>query len=125
MPLTDQLLALTAQGHDLMARERSLLLRGDLEEVARLSGDKHGLLAALEDAMAQVHDSKPVRAALTALIADSQRNERLILAARQGVSAARRRIEAIVATGRGAVAYDRDGSAITSRDDAMQKSSRA
>jgi hypothetical protein len=125
MPMTEQLLALTARGHDLMARERSLLLRGDLEGVARLSGDKHGLLAALEDAMAQVHNSESVRAALTALITDSRRNERLILAARQGVSAARRRIEAIVATGRGAVAYDRDGSAITSRDDATQKSSRA
>ena len=125
MPQTDHMLALTAQGHDLMARERSLLLGGDLEGLARLSEDKRELLAALEDAMTQVHDSEPVRAALTALIADSRRNEQLIQAARQGVASARRRIEAIVATGRGAVAYDRDGSAITSRDDAAQKSSRA
>ena len=121
----DRLISLVSQGHELMARERSLLLLGEFEGVARLTADKHGLLRALEAAMKQARGTEPVRAALAALIADSRRNERIILAARQGVTAARRRIEAIIATGRGAVAYDRDGTAITSRDDATQKSSRA
>ncbi len=121
----DHLLSLVAQGHDLMARERSLLLRGEFAGVARLSADKLGLLASLEAAMTRVHGTGPVRVALAALIADSRRNERIILGARQGIAAARRRIEAIIATGRGAVAYDRDGSEITSREDAAKKSSRA
>lgn len=119
------LLSLTAQGHEMMARERSLLLRGEFAGVARLSADKEGLLVTLEATMAQMHGTEAVRNALAALIADSRRNERIIVAARQGVATARRRIEAIMATRRGAVAYDRDGSAITSRDDATQKSSRA
>ena len=125
MTPVDHLLSLVAQGHDLMARERSHLLRGEFDGAVRLSVDKHGLLAALEAAMARVRGTESVRMALTALIADSRRNEQVILAARQGIAAARRRIEAIVATGRGAVAYDRDGAAITSRDDTVQKSSRA
>lgn len=125
MSPADHLLSLVAQGHDLMARERSLLLRGEFDGLARLSADKHGLLDSLEAAMARVRGTEPVRTALVALIADSRRNERIILAARHGITGARRRIEAIIATGRGAVAYDRDGSAITSRDDATQKSSRA
>jgi hypothetical protein len=132
MTPADHLLSLIEQGHDLMARERSLLLNGEFEGLARLSADKHGLLASLEAAMARVHGTEPVRTALAALIADSHRNERIILAARQGIAAARqgiaaarRRIETIIATGRGAVAYDRDGSAITSRDDAALKSSSA
>lgn len=121
----DRLIALVSQGHDLMARERSLLLRGEFEHVAHLSAEKHGLLQALEAAMTRAQGTDSVRKALAALIADSRRNERIILAARQGVAIARRRIEAIIATGRGAVAYNRDGTAITSRDDATQKSSRA
>ena len=125
MSPADHLLSLVAQGHDLMARERSLLLRGEFDGLARLSADKHELLDSLEAAMARVRGTEPVRTALVALIADSRRNERIILAARHGITSARRRIEAIIATSRGAVAYDRDGSAITSRDDATQKSSRA
>lgn len=121
----DRLIALVSQGHDLMARERSLLLRGEFEHVAHLSSEKNGLLQALEAAMTRAQGTDSVREALAALIADSRRNERIILAARQGVAIARRRIEAIIATGRGAVAYNRDGTAITSRDDATQKSSRA
>jgi hypothetical protein len=120
-----QLLSLTAQGHEMMARERSLLMQGQFANVALLSADKAGLLETLEVTMAQMHGTEPVRNALAALIADSRRNERIIIAARQGVASARRRIEAIIATRRGAVAYGRDGSAITSRDDAAEKSSRA
>ena len=125
MTPADRLLSLLARGHELMARERSLLLCGEFEGLERLSTDKHGLLVSLEAEMTRVEGTEPVRVALEALIADSRRNERIIAAARQGVGAARRRIKAIVATGRGAVAYDRDGAAITSRDDATQKSSSA
>jgi hypothetical protein len=125
MSPADHLLALTAKGHELMARERSLLLRGEFEGVARLSDDKRSLLGALEAAMRRVRGTDPVRRALAELIADSRRNERILAAARNGVAAARRRVETIIATGRGAVAYDRDGSTIASRDDATQKSKRA
>ncbi len=125
MNTADHLLSLIERGHDLMVRERSLLLQGGFDGLARLSADKHGLLTSLEAEMKRVRGTDPVRAALAALIADSRRNERIIVAARHGVAAARRRIETIIATGRGAVAYDRDGSAITSRDDATQKSSSA
>jgi hypothetical protein len=119
------LFSLTAQGHEIMARERSLLLRGEFAGVAQLSADKEGLLMTLEATMAGMRGTEPVQNALAALIADSRRNERIIVAARQGFATARRRIEAITAIRRGAVAYDRDGASITSRDDATQKSSRA
>lgn len=121
----DRLMSLISQGHELMALERSLLMRGEFGDVAGLSADKAGLLSSLEAVIAQVRGTEPVRTALAALVADSRRNEHIIIAARQGVSAARWRIDAIIATGRGAVAYDRNGNAITSRDDATQKSSRA
>ena len=121
----DRLHALVAEGHTLMARERSLLLRGKFDGLAELSADKLGLLNGLEDMIAQVRGTDSARTALAGLIADSQRNETIIHAARQGLSGARRRIDAIISAGRGAVAYDRDGSAITSRDDAARNSSRA
>lgn len=122
---SENLLALVARGHEIMARERALLMRGEFDEVARLSDDKRGLLGALEAAIREARGTESVRRALAALIADSRRNERLLAAARQGVAAARRRIDAIIATGRGAVAYNRDGSVIASRDDATQKSKTA
>lgn len=120
-----QLMSLVEDGHALMARERGFLVRGDFSGTAELAAEKRRLLEALEAVMPQVRGTDPVRAALTGLIADGRRNERMILSARQGLSRARRRLEAIVATMRGVVAYDRDGNPISSRDDAAQKSSRA
>lgn len=120
-----RLLALVDSGHELMARERALLRRGDFAGAAELAASKQALLAALEEAMARSRATGSVRRALAALIEDGRRNERLILSARRGLSLARRRIDAIIATLRGAVAYDREGQSITSRDDAAQKSSRA
>ena len=125
MNLENDLLSLTALGHEMMARERSQLMRGEFAFVAMLSVEKESLLVKLEAAMVRTRGTKPVRRALAALIADSRRNERIIVAARQGVATARRRIDAIAAIRRGAVAYDRDGASITSRDDATQKNSRA
>jgi hypothetical protein len=121
----DRLLDLVETGRELMSRERAFLLRGELAPAARLAAEKRALLAALDEVIPRVRGTGPVRAALTRLIAEGRRNERLILSARQGLSQARRRVEAITATSRGAVAYDRDGRPITSRDDASRKSSRA
>lgn len=125
MSATGQLLALVATGHELMTRERTLLLKGDFATAVRLASEKHELLASLEPAMARVRGTDAVRTALAGLIAEGRRNERILIAARQGLAQARRRIDAIVATLRGAVAYDRDGQTIASREDATQKSSRA
>lgn len=120
-----RLLSLVDSGHELMSRERALLTRGDFAGAAELAASKQALLASLEQEMARARGTSPVRRALAALIEDGRRNERLILSARQGLSLARRRIDAIIATLRGVVAYDREGRPITSRDDAGQKSSRA
>ena len=125
MSTDSRLLALVDSGHELMARERALLRRGDFAGAAELAASKQALLAALEEAMARSRATGSVRRALAALIEDGRRNERLIISARRGLSLARRRIDAIIATLRGAVAYDREGQSITSRDDTVQKSSRA
>lgn len=125
MTPAERLLALVAEGRDLLERERALLLRGAFAELAELAGAKSALLEALDGLAGQVRGTEEVRAALTGLIAESRRNERLIEAARQGVGTARRRLGAIAATRQGAVAYDRDGSAIGSREDAISESSRA
>lgn len=120
-----RLLSAVAAGNELIERERGMLARGEFAEVARLSAGKQALLAELESAIRHVRGTGELRDALEHLISASRRNERMILAARQGVAQARRRIDAIVATMRGAVAYDRDGAQITSRDDGAKKSSRA
>lgn len=121
----ERFLALIGQGHDLMDRERACLTGGHLGALGRLAEEKSALLAALEPAMARVRGTAPVRNAVAGLVAASRRNERLILAARQGLAAARRQIDSIIAASRGAVAYDRDGASITSRDDAAQRNCRA
>lgn len=120
-----RLLSLVDSGHDLILRERSLLRLGDIAGAAELCTGKQALLDELEQVMRSVRRTERVRAALEELIGESRRNERLILAARQGLAVARRRIDAVTATLRGAVAYDRDGAPIASRDDGVQKSSRA
>lgn len=125
MTPTDQLLELVESGHELMARERDLLLRGDYAPAARLASEKRALLASLDEVIPQARGTAPVRAAIARLVEEGRRNERLILSARQGLAQARRRLEGIIATLRGAVAYDRDGHTITSRDDAAQNNSRA
>jgi len=121
----ERLLALVAHGQALLARERELIGRGEFGGVADLAEEKAALLEALQALIREVHGSEEVRAALSALISESRRNERLLQAARQGIAGARRRIEAIAATKRGAVAYDRDGTPINSREDGVKESSRA
>lgn len=125
MTPAERLLALVEDGRALMARERVLLMRGAVDEVARLGAEKAALLESLQRVIRQVRGTAGLRAALDGLIAESRRNEQLLHAARQGVAAARRRIAAILATRRGAVAYDRDGSVIASREDGVREDSRA
>lgn len=125
MSADDRLLRLVGDGHELMARERSALAGGDFRGLAALAAEKSVLLGALEVAMGRVRGTAQIRTAISDLIADSRRNERIILAARQGLAAARRSVESIIAASRGAVAYDRDGSTITSWDDALRRNSRA
>lgn len=125
MTPADQVLQAIADGHGLLAREREMLDSGDYAGMAGLVAEKQALLDRLEQLIRQVRGTAGLRAALTALIEDSRRNELLIQAARQGVVGARRRIETILATKRGAVAYDRDGAPISSREDSVSESSRA
>jgi len=121
----DRLLALLADGQTLLERERTELLAGRFDGLEGIAGAKAELLDRLERLIPQSRGTGPVRDALDGLIRESRRNERLIGAALSGVRSARRSISAILATRRGDVAYAADGSRITSRDDAVQKSSRA
>lgn len=124
-PAETRLLDLVASGHDLLARERATLLEGRFDGLEDIGAEKAALLEGLEEAIRRVRGTRALRAALDALIADSRRNERLIGAALGGMRAARRSIQAIVATRMGDVAYAADGTRITSRADAARKSSRA
>lgn len=133
MTAAKQMLETISAAHALLDRERELLSRGDYAGMAGLAGEKQVMLRTLEDLIRQASGERTndggsraeLRAALSALIDDSRRNERLIQAARQGVAGARRRIETILATRHGAVAYDRHGAPISSREDTVSESSRA
>jgi len=124
-PAEARLLDLVSEGHDLLSREREILFDGRFEGLEPIGAEKARLLEQLEDAIPRVRGTRALRTALDGLIADSRRNERLIGAALGGMRTARRSIEAIVATRMGDVAYAADGTRITSRADAVRKSSRA
>lgn len=117
--------ALLAEGRALLARERGLLLGGDYLRAEALAAEKRAYLDRLESVWPTVAPAEGLREGLTALAGDARRNERLFLAAREGLAAARRRIAALQATRTGAVAYARDGSRITSRADACGKTKSA
>lgn len=120
-----RLLALVEQGHALMERERALLIAGGFDAIEDIAAQKSELLASLDEVTRSLRGTPRLRRALDALIADSRRNERLLGAALGGMRSARRSIQAIVATRMGDVAYAADGTRITSRADAMRKTSRA
>ncbi|MEM8990340.1 MAG: hypothetical protein AAGD08_07980 [Pseudomonadota bacterium] len=113
------------RGHAIMSRERSLFLAGDFRTVESMTAEKQSVLADIEALIPQVRGTPAMQDALQGLIRDSRRNERIIAAARHGIAAARRRIQQILAARQGAVAYDRYGKKITSRADAVEKSSSA
>ncbi|WOI56204.1 hypothetical protein [Palleronia sp. LCG004] len=72
----------------LLARERDLLVGGDLVAAAQLSPEKERLAEKLDFARAD-------KGALRQLHDAAERNERLIAAARDGISAARERLRQI------------------------------
>lgn len=119
------LLDLVAVGHKLLAQERVLFMRAQYAAAAELALEKQTLLDRIEQTMRGLRATPALTAALKALIEDSRHNERVIQAARAGVAIARRKIAAIIATQRGAVAYDREGRRINSTADAMGKTRRA
>jgi len=116
---------LIEDGHRLLAEERAILTAGRFDAISRITQAKQALLAELEPEVEHCRPTAALRLALERLIEESRRNERLIEAARAGLAAARRRIEAIVATRLGAVAYDKDGSVITSTADRQRDANRA
>ena len=116
---------LIAEAHALLAEEREVLSTGRFAEIGRIGERKTALLGALEPAIAASPPTAELRTALERLIEESRRNERLIEAARAGLAAARRRIEGILATRRGDVAYAPDGSRISSRADSVRHTDRA
>ncbi|MEO0621505.1 MAG: hypothetical protein AAFU49_03590 [Pseudomonadota bacterium] len=121
----DQFIALSTDGRRLLADERRAVLSGAFDQIETFGTRKQTLLGDLETLMPQTRGTRAVRSALTTLIAEGKRNERILSAARRGLAAARRRIEAIEATRRGDVAYAADGTRIISRSDATGKTRRA
>ncbi len=119
------LLDLIAEGATLLEAERSVLLSGAFARLPALTGAKRNLLARLESAIPGTRGTPKLRADLAHLVAESRRNERLLLGAREGIVAARRRLQAIEAARRGDVAYLADGSRVVSREDAAQRTRRA
>ena len=113
------------EGMTLLEREREVLRAGDFPAVSSITSKKTDLLARLETAMRGVRRTAVIVEAVEALISESRRNEGMIRAALQGLAAAKRRIAAIIATGKGAVAYAEDGSRIKSRADATRATKRA
>ena len=125
MRAEEELLEAVARGHRLLEDERAELLAGRLAGLGDLAAAKGELLETLEATIPRCPGTPAARHALTRLIEESRRNERLIAAAISGVGAAHRRIAAISATRRGDVAYAADGSRIVSRADAASRSSQA
>ena len=123
--MSAELLLLIQQGHRLLERERRVLNDGRFGEISEITARKQDLLTALDSATVHTVGTTEIRDALAGLIAESRHNERLIAAARAGFAIANRRIAAIVATRKGAVAYAADGSQITSRADQERKTNRA
>lgn len=121
----DRVIAKAGDGRRLLSEERVAVLGGDFTRIGEFAARKQGLLGELEGLIPTARGTRAVRQALSGLIAEGKRNERILMAARRGLSAARRRIEAIAATRRGDVAYAADGSRIVSRSDAAGKSRQA
>ncbi|MEM9147088.1 MAG: hypothetical protein AAGC57_12905 [Pseudomonadota bacterium] len=120
-----RVIALSVDGQDLLAEERAAVLGGAFDQIGEFGNRKQVLLGNLEALIPTARGTTAVRRALGALIEDGKRNERILQAARQGLSAARRRIVAIEATRRGDVAYAADGTRIISRSDATGKTRKA
>lgn len=121
----DPVIEIVEEGLDLLAREREVLTSGRFPAMPTITAKKSDLLVRLEEAMHGARRTAVLVEAIGRLIAESRRNEGMIRAALQGFAAAKRRIAAIVATGKGAVAYAEDGTRISSRADRPGDSRRA
>lgn len=124
-PGGESLEQLIADGRALLEQERERLLAGQIGAVVALAADKQRLAVLLEEGLPRAVPTPALRRALEGLVAQARENERLLAAARRGVADAERHLRAILATARGAVAYDRDGSAILGPDGSGRKGSRA
>jgi len=120
-----ELAELVSRGLALAEDERQLFLEGDFDDLETMTQKKSEFLDELAARASRVRADDEERQALSQLIRHSQRNEQIMAAARSGFRAARRRVESILATRKGAVAYDENGNEITSRADSMGKTSRA
>lgn len=118
-------LLLLEEGHALLERERKVILSGRFDEISAIADEKQAYLEALDGMLVNSAPTSELRGALAALADAGRRNERLIAGALMGFRGARRKIEAIMATRRGAVAYAADGSPISSWADALRESRRA
>lgn len=121
----DALRHLIAEAEAMLAAERRDCLAGGLARLAEIAAAKQALIDRLEDAIGRAQGTPELRRALSRLVAASRQNEAILLAARAGIVAARRRIATIEATRRGDVAYAADGTRIVSRDDAGGKTRHA
>lgn len=115
--LIDEWDALTAEGMDILDRERAAFVSGDYAEVVALTEAKLALLSRLDKALPTVPRNIRTLRRLERLVDASKRNEEIIAAARQGLSYAKLKIREIDSTRRGVVAYAQDGSRIESRAD--------
>ncbi|MEM6488955.1 MAG: hypothetical protein AAF677_11930 [Pseudomonadota bacterium] len=126
---TAELMAVVAEGVALVDEERVLCRRGALARIEGLAAAKTAYLTRLEAAMTAALPGAArdpaVRRALARLGKAAAANERLILAAREGVRRARRCHQDWEALRTGAVAYAADGTAILSREDAAGKTKTA
>ena len=108
------------EGLEVLDEERELFLTGGYENIPAITERKLQVLERLEAAIPAAPRSATVINAVKRLIAASRRNEQIIQAARQGLAHAKRRIGAILDSGRGVVAYAEDGSRIASSSDLIK-----
>ena len=121
----DDILSLVDEGLGLLAQERELLVSGQFPMIPSVTARKSEFIGRLESQLRTEERTALVVDAVRKLIAESRRNESMIRAALQGFAAAKRRVTAIVATGKGAVAYAEDGTRISSRADRSASSRQA
>lgn len=109
--------ALALEGLEILKSEREAFLSGSFERISEIAQRKLGLLERLETLVQRPPPDDRGLLLLERLIQDSRRNEEIIRAARQGLAHARRRIASIKGARRGDVAYEEDGTRISSRAD--------
>jgi hypothetical protein len=122
---TDSVLAAVETGLKILEEEREVFLAGRYEKIEKLTERKRSIITELDAAIPRTPRSDIVIEAISLLIEQSRRNEQIIVAARQGLSYARRRIASIHATERGDVAYAEDGTKIRNAEEGTNRSKSA